>query len=610
MPYYSEDDIQRVIESNDIVDVVSEHIELKRAGSNYKGLCPFHSEKTPSFMVSPSKQIYHCFGCGEGGDVIGFVMKHLGIEFPEALELLADRTSIQLEKESSQENNEKNNKRNRLFDLNRDAARYFYNNLRKNRVAYNYLLNRGINDNTIKAFGIGYAYDTWEDLLNHLKSKGYQDSEMADVGLIIERKNKSGHYDRFRNRIMFPIINTKGKVIGFGGRVIDDSQPKYLNSPDSLVFAKGNNLYNLNIAKKYSRGNDIILVEGYMDVIALFNYGIKNCVASLGTAFTPNQAKLLKRYSNEFYICYDSDTAGLKATDKAFDIFKELGIDVKAIVLPSGKDPDDFIKEYGKSAFLRLKNNSLNFIDFKIHFYKSIYDLTQLEGKIGFTREIAKTLKNVKSPVEVDAYIAKISQETKISTDAIKNEIYGGTNNYKNKTNPKDKYISNKYRNNNRERIIPVKHNLEPGHLNAERNLLSLIINDKKIYAKVKEVFTPSDFLNEINRQIARLVYGMYEEENSVFEDKIINSFEGENLEKVQSIINTNIQLDDREKIKAVDDFIGKIQRYNLKIKKDEIKKQIEEIVSNNEKTEGDEETFKLLCSELTRIERELKFHR
>lgn len=610
MPYYSEEDIQRVTESNDIVDVISEYITLKRSGANYKALCPFHNEKTPSFMVSPSKQFYNCFGCGEGGDVVGFVMKYQNIDFPEALEILADRAGIELEKNQSKDYENKQNKISRLYDLNREAAKYFYDTLKKSKDSYNYLLKRGIKSNTIKAFGLGYSYDKWEHLLDFLKNKGFNEKEIEEVGLIVKRKNKNGYYDRFRNRIMFPIINAKGKVIGFGGRVLDSSQPKYLNSSDSCVFTKGNNLYNLNIAKNFSRGKNIILVEGYMDVISLYNHGIKQCVASLGTALTTQQAKLLKRYSNEFYICYDSDNAGLNATNKAFDIFKTLEIDAKSIILPDGKDPDDYIKEYGKESFGKLMKSSLNFIEFKIFYYKKLFDVSSIEGKIAFTKEIAKALRGIKSPVEIDAYIKKVAEETQISIDAITKEIYGKSSNFNSKTNPKDKYIYSKYRDNNKERIIPVKHKLEPGYLNAERSLLKLIIHEKNLYIKVKEVLIPSDFFSEINRKIAEVIYRCYEEEGIVSSEKIADTFNDENYDKVNSILNLNINLDSKEKAKAVDDFIRKIKRNSLKIKKNEIKKQIEKIESNKENIEGDERSFKQLCSELTKIERELKFHR
>lgn len=611
MPYFSEEDIELVKESSDIVDIVSEYIQLKRAGANYKALCPFHNEKTPSLMVSPSKQIFHCFGCGEGGSVINFVMKHLNIEFTEALKLLADRAGIQLKENNSKEHEKRKSNQTRLYDLNREAARYFFNNLKENKKAHSYLLNRGIKNNTIKAFGLGYSYNSWDALLKLLRGKGYSEKEMEEVGLIIQRNSKNGYYDRFRDRIMFPIINTQGNVIGFGGRVLDDSQPKYLNSPESLVFSKGKNLYNLNIAKKFSKGNTIILVEGYMDVIALYNYNIKQCVASLGTALTPEQAKLLNRYGKNIYICYDSDKAGLMATNKAMDIFKELGIGAKTIILPIGKDPDDYIKDYGKESFDGLMDNSLNYINFKKYYYKIKYDINQTEGKIKFTKEMAKILKQIKSPVEREEYIKEISEEMKISFDAMTQEVKGYRNNYQYRTNSKDKDSYYKYRNNNnKEKIIPVKYNLESGHLDAERNLLNLIINDKNIYNKVKEVLTPTDFFNEIHREIANIVFSLYEQDDTIASEGIIRYLQEKSFDKIETVLNQKFQLEGHDKNKAIEDFINTIKRYSLKVEKQEIKKQIKMLSSSKVKNEGDERKLQQLFLEHTKIEKELKLHR
>ncbi|RKD34720.1 DNA primase [Thermohalobacter berrensis] len=604
--HFSDELIEEIRESNDIVEVISEYLSLKRTGSNYKALCPFHSEKTPSFVVSPSKQIFHCFGCGEGGDVINFVMKYENLNFIEALKLLADRVGIEIENKAYKKDSKKEERRRKLFEINRITARYFYYNLMKNKKAYTYLRKRGLSTDTIKKFGLGYSNPNWDDLLNYLKNKGFSVKDIEEIGLVIERKSKTGYYDRFRDRVMFPIVNTKGNVIGFGGRVLDDSQPKYLNSPDSLIFSKGYNLYGLNIAKKHSRGKKIILVEGYMDVISLYNHGIKCCVASLGTAFTPEQAKLIKRYGNDFFICYDSDTAGLNAADKALDILKNAGVEAKVIILPKGKDPDEFIKEKGKEAFEKLIDEALSYIDYKIYLNKKKFNLDTVEGKIDFTKEIASIIKEANSPIEADVYINKVSRETGISIDAIKKEIYKNQANFK--TKKADKYRKYNYRNNNKDRINPVKYMLEPGHLNAEKNLLNLIINDKTIFKKINSYFTPDDFSDEVHKKLANIIYNKYKSNiENIDASEILNLFTEKEKSKVKEVF--DLENDFKQNEKAIKDFINRIQYYKLKLKRDEIKKQISLLESKKEKSKGEVEKFKQLCLELIKIDKELKLH-
>lgn len=606
---YSEDTIQEVCEKNDIVDVISRYVTLKRAGSNHKGLCPFHGEKTPSFVVSSSKQLFHCFGCGEGGNVISFIMKQENLSFIEALQFLADKSGIILKEEASDFESKEIQEKNLLFDINRDAARYFFSNLSSYKKPQDYILERGIDSNTAKSFGLGYSTSNWADLLTFLKGKGYKESDIEKTGLIIKNKEKTNYYDRFRDRLMFPIINTRGKVIGFGGRVLDNSHPKYLNSPESVVFSKGNNLYGLNIAKKYIKDNGIILVEGYMDVIALYRRGIKNAIASLGTALTSNQAKIIKRYSQEVYICYDSDDAGMKATDKALDVLKAEGLEPKVILLTDGKDPDDFISEYGKDAFQKQLNKALVYIDYKIFTLRKKYDINNIQQKIFFTREVASLLKRIKSPIELDAYIKKISLETQIDISAIKNEMYDNQKSYNREAKPKDKYINENIRNNNKGKISPVKVEIEPGHQIAEKNLINLIINDKKHYTKVKDFFTPKDFLNPTYRRIAEIVYEKYENKDELSHEEILHELQAENLDINIQDFHINLQLDDKEKDKAVDDFINKLNHYKLRIKKDNIRTELSNIDAKKDKTEGDEEKYRRLCIELVKIEKELKIH-
>mgnify|MGYP006279156361 CR=1 FL=1 len=605
MTYTFDDNlINEIRETNDIVDIISQYIDLKRTGSNYKGLCPFHNEKTPSFVVSPDKQIFHCFGCGEGGDIISFLMKYRNISFIEAIKELAERSNITLP-EDDDYNEEKYREKNELFKLNRDAALYFYKNLQSNKRALKYLKKREINIKTIKRFGLGYSNTDWEDLLNFLKKKGYKEDIIYKAGLIIQRKNKTGYFDRFRDRIIFPIINSRNKVIGFGGRVLDNSQPKYMNSPDTPVFNKGYNLYGINILKNSSIDR-VLLVEGYMDVISLNKYGINYAVASLGTALTNKQAKLLKRYSKDIYICYDSDKAGLRAAEKALDVLYNEGINARVVLLSKGKDPDDFIKEKGKKEFEKALDNSLNFVDYKIYLNKNKVNLNTAEGKIEFTKNIAKFLRKIKSSIELDVYINEISGSTGISAEAIKKEVEGKTINTS-KRPYKDKYINKKYRDNIKDRIMPVKSSLEPGHLISERNLLNLIIKDIDNFNKIKDILRPEDFINETHRELAKILYRFYQENKNIEIDEIIKDIPEEHKDKIEDIFNLNIEIENTDK--ALEDYINKINYYKNKLKREEIKEYIKEFGQKKEKSKGEVEKFKALCGELIEIDKLLKIN-
>lgn len=322
--YISDEIIQKVKDDSDIVNIISEYIQLKKSGSNYVGLCPFHSEKTPSFTVSETKQYYHCFGCGEGGDIVTFIMKKENLEFLDAVKFLADKLGIEIEDSNFTVKNK--DEKNKTYEINKEAARYFYDNLIKNSYALEYLRKRNINTKTIRQFGLGFSLNSWDSLYKYLIQKGYTDNDIEKTGLIGKRSGNNGYYDKLRNRIIFPIIDTKSRVIGFGGRVLDNSHPKYLNSQDTIVFNKGNHLYGLNLLSKYSNRKRIVLVEGYMDVISLYAKGINYSIASLGTALTERQCKLIKRYGEEVYICYDSDLAGINATLRAIDLLLKIDV--------------------------------------------------------------------------------------------------------------------------------------------------------------------------------------------------------------------------------------------------------------------------------------------
>jgi len=412
--------VDKIKEEVDIVELIGSYVQLKKTGVNYSGLCPFHSEKTPSFIVSPIKKLYHCFGCGEGGDVIGFIMKRENLDFISAIKFLSDKYNIEV---GIKDNELGNSLKKRIFDINAISSEFFHNNLLQNKHAQEYLYNRKINLKIAKEFNIGFALDSWDSLVKYLKEKGISEEEIVRAGLASRRKNGNGYVDRFRNRIIFPIFDVKSRIIGFGGRVLDNSLPKYLNSPDSIVFSKRNHLYGLNNFIKSSDRNRIILVEGYMDVISLQSKGITGAVASLGTALTVEQSKLLKNYSSEIYICYDSDEAGERATLKAIEILTRIGVEPKVIILPTGNDPDDFINKNGIDEFENLINNALSFVEFKIQNVEKKFDITKENQKILFLQEVAKILADLKSSVAREIYIQKYSDRYNVSKESITREM-------------------------------------------------------------------------------------------------------------------------------------------------------------------------------------------
>lgn len=603
----NEEIIEKIRYSNDIVYTVSQYVDLKRTGSNYVGLCPFHSEKTPSFTVTPSKQFYHCFGCGESGDVISFVMKMENLSFPEAVKSLGDMAGIAIEEKPMDVKKQK--EKERLYKLNREVAIFYYKNLQRNKIAQNYLLKRSIGKNTIRNFGLGYALSDWNSLENYLLSKGYKEKDIENAGLISKRKKGRGYYDKFRDRIMFPIFDTRNRIIGFGGRVTDDSKPKYINSPDTLIFIKGNNLYGLNLANKYSKRKKVVLVEGYTDVISLFNNQVRYAAASLGTAFTKNQAKLLRSYGDNVYICYDSDSAGLKAAYRAVDIFRQVDINAKVILLPKGEDPDEYINKYGKDKFEELFESALNYIDYTIYLNKRKYNLDIVEEKIIFTKNIAKVLKKVKSPIELDAYIDKISLETGISKEAIRSEIYGKNINIQ--KNPQNKYSKSNYRNTKNE-INPVKSVLEAAHLNAEKSLVKLIVENKDVYTKVNVLIKPNGFMNVECREIANIAYNLYESGEKIKKSHIVEGLrdiEGIDVDNVIEILNMDIIIPNDGINKLIEDLIDTINYSKLKIQRKDIMKKIQKIDKKKEKNEGDVKLLKELSLDILKIDRELKLH-
>nr|WP_235603235.1 DNA primase [Thermoanaerobacter sp. YS13] len=420
---YSKEMIERVIEANDIIDVISEYVELKKAGKEFKGLCPFHREKTPSFMVSQEKQVYHCFGCNASGNVVTFIMDIENLTFKEAIEFLADRVGITLEEiELTEKEYQKKKLIDEIYKINKLAAMYFYNKLfsEEGRQALVYIRKRGLTEATIKKFGIGYSPPQGNGLLNFLKEKGYTESFLVKAGLLSQKNNR--YYDRFRNRMMFPIIDVKGNIIGFGGRSIDDSLPKYLNTPETEVFKKGKNLFAINFAKK-TQQDKFIIVEGYMDAISLHQAGIDCAVASLGTALTEDQARLIKRYKRNVVIAYDADEAGISAALRGLDILDELNLNIKVLTIPHGKDPDEFIKKKGVEAFNQLIENADSLIEFKAKVYRKNLDLDNPQDRIIYVKKIAKDIAKLSDEVKREVYISSVAKVAQIPENAVRTEV-------------------------------------------------------------------------------------------------------------------------------------------------------------------------------------------
>ncbi|MDY5211536.1 DNA primase [Intestinibacter sp.] len=485
------DIIEEIKSRCDIVDVISDYMQLKSSGSNYTGLCPFHSEKTGSFMVSKSKQIYKCFGCNAGGDVISFVMRYENVDFMEAVKILAKRCGITLERNISEEEKQKIQEINKFREIHTEAARFYFANLlgTKN-PGYEYLKKRGLSDKIIKKFGLGYSLNSWNSLMNYLLAKGYDKTDLVKCGLVTHKTETNKYFDRFRNRVMFPIFNYNGKVIGFGGRVLDDSLPKYLNSPETLVFNKRLNLYGLNISKKSIKDDTLILVEGYMDLISLYQNNIENVVATLGTALTIEQARLIRKFAKNVIISYDSDQAGQNATLRAIDILLQADIKVKILNLKDCKDPDDFIKKYGFEGYKKAIEESDYYIKYKIDILKKKYNLNNDSHKMSFVEESTFMLKKLKSPIEKDLYAKYLSDLTNISIESIRASVGIKVNRNYNKKNT------------NAHKKIEQMSKIQDGYLKVEAKFIKLLMENKDLRNSVLEGITSDEFLFDETKEI------------------------------------------------------------------------------------------------------------
>ena len=498
MAYYSDELIEEVRSRNDIVDVISGYVRLTKKGSTYFGLCPFHNEKTGSFSVSPNKQMYYCFGCGAGGNVFTFLMQYENFSFPEAMEALAERAGIELPKqEMSAQAKKEADKRQILLEINKAAGKYYYMLLRSEhgKQAYEYFKKRELSDATMQKFGLGYSDKYSDDLYRYLRKLGYDDAILKESGLASIDEVRGGH-DKFWNRAMFPIMDVHNKVIGFGGRVMGDGEPKYLNSPETKVFDKSRNLYALNFARQ-TKKPQMLLCEGYMDVIALHQAGFDNAVASLGTAFTSGHASLLKRYTKEVYLTFDSDGAGIKAALRAIPILKEVGLTAKVINMKPYKDPDEFIKALGAEEYQKRIDAAENSFMFEIRILEQKYDMKDPEGKTAFQTEVAKKLLDFTTELERNNYMEAVADKYHMSFEALRNLVnqLGTQGGLVKERTPLKSGLNEK------------KHKKEDGMKQSQKLLLTWLIEYDNLYDKIKDIITPEDFTEDIFRKVAELLY-------------------------------------------------------------------------------------------------------
>ncbi|QHQ61034.1 DNA primase [Anaerocolumna sedimenticola] len=570
--FYPEELVEEIRMKNDIVDVIGSYVKLQKKGGSHMGLCPFHNEKSPSFAVSGAKQMYHCFGCGVGGNVFTFIMEYENYTFVEALKFLAGRVGVNLpEAEYSEEAKKQAGLKNRLLEINKEAAKYFYYQLKSERgqAAYGYLTNREISDDTIKQFGLGYSNKTGDDLYQYLKHLGYEDSILRESGLIsFDEKKKV--YDKFWNRVMYPIMDVNNRVIGFGGRVMGEGTPKYLNSPETKLFDKSRNLYGLNFAR-VSRKPNMIICEGYMDVIALHQAGFTNAVASLGTAFTGLQANLLKRYTNEVLLTYDSDDAGIKAALRAIPILKEAGLTAKVVDMKPYKDPDEFIKALGAEEFKKRMETARNAFLFEIEILERDYDLSDPEQKTRFFNETAKKMLVFTEEIERNNYIEAVASKYLVGFENLKKLVnrYGAQIVVGQNDQPKERRTDG-----GRQKNVP-----EDGIRQSQKILLTWLIEDTKIFDKIKGIISPDDFTEQLYQQVAGMLFEQYETEHVVTPAKIINRFESkEEQNEAASLFNMEMrgEMSESERKKALEETV-------MRIKKNSLDAQSKKAIENND---------------------------
>ena len=586
----------------DIASVISEYIKINPSGRNYKGLCPFHVEKTPSFYINTSKQIYKCFGCGEGGDVINFIMKMENLEFMDAVKFLAARCGIEINLNLDEEAKERLEKAKRYQDIHVEAARFYYRNLvmARNR-GYEYFRRRGLDDRTIKHFGLGYSNDSWNELKDYLiEKKNFTIEELVECGLVGKSTRTDRYYDKFRNRVMFPIFDYRGNVIGFGGRVLDDSLPKYLNSPDTLIFNKRHNLYGLNFARRCITDRTLILVEGYMDLISLYQYGISSVVATLGTAITQQQAVLIKRYADTVIISYDSDGPGIKASLRAIEILTKEGLSVKVLNLKDSKDPDEFVRKYGVESYRQAMDEAVPRVRFRLDVLKKDFNLENDEDRVRFAKEAVGIIKTIKSPVEIDYYVSYISGTVGMSEDSIKKEIYGKS------------YRGQKFKNKKDEKIpIERMKAIENGEINIEIILIKMMFEDEQIREVVSLKLDKEDFINDESKKVFDEISKL-----NVGNERIIEKVDeiGLSEEYKNMLENISIEAINKERYKDIEETIKSVKRNGIKYKINELRKKQSELerkrkaLNKDDKTEMKEADVEIMNIALQIVEMNKRF--
>ena len=573
---YSDEIIDEVRQTNDIVDIISQYVHLKRSGRNFFGLCPFHNEKSPSFSVSPDKQIFHCFGCGVGGNVFTFLQKIEGISFVEAVQTLAERSNIQLPTLQNSADSYKEELKSKVYKVNEFTAQFYHENLYKPeaKIAQEYIKKRKLTNNTLKSFRIGFS-GKFDELYRELKKQGFEDTEILESGLV--NKNDNGKYiDRYRNRLMFPICDARGRVIAFGGRVLDDSKPKYINSPENVVYSKGRNLFGLNVAKKGDT-KKLLIVEGYMDVISLHQRGITNVVAPLGTALTQQQGWLLRKNAEQIILSFDSDEAGLTAKIRALDILQNMGCDIRILQMEGAKDPDEYIIKYGNVRFKALIEKAISVVEFKVKVLKKDLDLENVNDKIKFLNEIAKLMSKIDNTIEREVYIEKIAKEYDISKEAIYAEVNKLT--YKNEKSQTSL-----------EKNKPViKHQkIEKNEINEEirrrenTTISILLTGEISIYQIIKQNIKIEDFKDDTNKKIAQVIYEEFDKGNNNI-NAIIDNLGEEEQNHITEIMAEDYGLNDNIE-KAIDDVIKGNERDKLYEKREELSKLMNSDISKEQK--------------------------
>lgn len=555
--FYPEELVEEIRAKNDIVDVISGYVKLQKKGGSHFGLCPFHNEKSPSFSVSRNKQMYYCFGCGAGGNVITFIMEYEKFTFSESIKYLADRAGVELpEIEYSKEARERADLRNTLFEINKKAAKYFYYQLRSENgaKAREYFEKRQLSEETINKFGLGYSNMYSDDLYRYMKNEGYSDKVLKESGLFT--MNEKGVYDKFWNRVMYPIMDINNKVIGFGGRVMGEGEPKYLNSPETMLFDKSRNLYGLNIARTSKKPN-LIICEGYMDVIAMHQAGFNQAVASLGTALTTGHALLLKRYTNEVLLTYDSDGAGVKAALRAIPILKEAGLRIKVINMRPYKDPDEFIKALGAEEFQKRIDSAISSFMYEIEILEQQHDLKDPESKTEFFNAIAKRLSEFTEQVERNNYVQAICDKYFIDYDSFRKLV----NDYGEKF-----YVSNELKKQKQESVTAKNINKEDGVKKAQKILLTWLIDEPEIYGKIKQYISVNDFIEPLYHDVADKLFAQLES-GKLNPASIISTYESEEEHKeVAALFNENLseELSVQEREKALNETVFKVKKNSV----------------------------------------------